>query len=117
MIGCGDVNPGVKVKLFDKPEVWADDSLSFDDRRKRQKLIATTLTDAKGKFEFRGVHKGSYEVQFSAGNGGWNILSVFVNVDPTGSHDRLCVELSLEGAGPKPSVEACHLTPASFRTC
>ncbi len=108
VVGYGNVNPGVKVEVFDKPEVWADDSLSLNEKRKRQNLIATASTDSKGKFDFRGVRKGSYEVQFSTGNGGWNILSVLVNVDPAGSHDRFCVQLSLEGAGPKPSVEACH---------
>jgi hypothetical protein len=108
VVGYGNVNPGVKVEVFDKPEVWADDSLSLNEKRKRQKLIATSSTDSKGKFDFRGLPIGSYEVQFSNGNGGWNILSVLVNVNPAGSHDRLCVQLSLEGAGPKPSVEACH---------
>ena len=105
VIGYGNVNPGVKVELFDKPEVWADDSLSLNEKRKRQKLIATTSTDAKGKFDFRGVPKGAYEIQFSAA--GWNILSVLVSVDPAGSHDRLCMQLSLEGARQTPSVANC----------
>jgi len=99
------VNPGVKVELFDKPEVWADDSVSLNEKRKRQKLIATTSTDAKGKFDFRGVPKGAYEIRFSAA--GWNILSVLVSVDPAGSHDRLCMQLSLEGARQTPSVANC----------
>jgi hypothetical protein len=107
VIGYGNVNPGVKVELFDKPEVWADGSLSLNEKRKRQKLIATTSTDAKGKFDFRGVRRGAYEVQFSTGDGGWNILSVLVNVEPGGSSRPLCVQLSLEGAGQKPSVASC----------
>lgn len=108
VVGYGNLNPEVKVEVFDKPEVWADDSLSLNEKRKRQKRIATASTDSKGKFHFRGMPKGSYEIQFSTGNGGWNVLSVLVNVDAAASHDRLCVQLSLEGAGPKSSVEACH---------
>ena len=77
VIGYGSVNPGVKVEAFDSPEVWADDSLSLSEKRKRQKMIAATSTDSKGRFDFREVPKGAYEVQFSGTKPGWNILSVF----------------------------------------
>ena len=107
VVGFGNVNPGVNVQVFDKPEVWADDSLSLDEKRKRQTEIASTVTDSDGKFEFRGVPRGSYEIQFSNRNG-WNVLSVLVNVQPSGSRDRLCVQMSIEGAGPRPFVQACH---------
>jgi hypothetical protein len=107
VVGFGNVNPGVKVQLFDKPEVWADDSLSTNEKRNRQTQIASTVTDSNGKFHFHSVPKGTYEVQFSNGNG-WNVLSVLVKVEPSGAGDRLCVRMSIEGAGPKPSVETCH---------
>jgi hypothetical protein len=29
VVGYGNLNPGVKVEVFDKPEVWADDALSL----------------------------------------------------------------------------------------
>ena len=77
VVGYGNSNPEVKVALFDKPEVWADDSLSLNEKRKRQKLIATASTDSKGRFRFRGVPKGSYEIQLSTGNGGWNVFVDF----------------------------------------
>jgi hypothetical protein len=67
VIGHGNVNPGVTVEVFDKPEVWADDSLSLSEKRKRQQLIAKTSTDSKRRFDFRGLPKGAYEVQFSSG--------------------------------------------------
>ena len=109
VIGYGNLNPGVKVEVFDKPELWADDSLSFNEKRKRQKLIATTRTDAKGRFDIRRVPKGTYEVQFSTGyDGGWNILSVFAKIDPAGSRERLCVKVALEGALEESSVAGCH---------
>jgi hypothetical protein len=107
VVGFGPVNPGVKVQVLDKPEVWSDHSINFDEKRKRQSTIASTATSASGHFEFRGLPKGSYEVEFS-GREGWNPLSVFVVVDPHGSSQQLCVEMSIEGAGPKPSVQSCE---------
>ncbi len=106
VVGFGNVNPGVDVQLFDKPGVWADDSLSWNEKRKRQTEIASTVTNSNGKFEFRGVPRGAYEIQFS--KNGWNFLSVLVNVEPSGSSDRLCVQVSIDGGGPQPSVQACH---------
>jgi hypothetical protein len=106
VVGFGNVNPGMDVQLFDKPGVWADDSLSFDEKRKRQTKIASTVTNSNGKFEFRGVPRGAYEIQSS--KNGWNILSVLVNVEPSGSSDRLCVQVSIDGMGPQTSVQTCH---------
>ena len=97
VVGTGNINPGVTVEVFDKPEVWADDSLSMNEKRKRQKEIASTVTDLTGNFDFRGVRKGAYEVQFSTGDGGWDVLSVLVNVNPSGSGDRLCVQIAPRG--------------------
>jgi hypothetical protein len=83
VVGFGNVNPGVNVQVFDKPEVWADDSLSLNEKRKRQTEIASTVTDSNGKFEFRGVPKGAYEIQFSNRNG-LNVLSVSGQRRPIG---------------------------------
>jgi hypothetical protein len=107
IVGFGTVNPGVKIQVFDKPEVWSDDSLSFNEKRKRQSTVASTSADSNGNFKFRGIPKGSYEVEFS-GKEGWNPLSVFVVVDPGGSSRRLCVEMTIEGAGHEPSVQPCQ---------
>jgi hypothetical protein len=95
VVGFGNVNPGTDVQLFDKPEVWADDSLTWNEKRKRQTEIASTVTNSNGKFEFRGVPRGAYEIQFS--KNGWNVLSVLVNVEPSGSSDQLCVQVSIDG--------------------
>jgi hypothetical protein len=64
IVGFGTVNPGVKIQVLDKPEVWSDDSLSFDGKRKRQSNVASITADSSGKFEFRDIPKGSYEVEF-----------------------------------------------------
>jgi Carboxypeptidase regulatory-like domain len=106
VVGYGNVNPGVNVQLFDKPEVWADDSLSWNEKRKRQTEIASTVTESNGKFEFSGVPRGAYEIQFS--RYGWKVLSVLVDVEPPASRKRLCVQMSIDGMGPEPSVQACH---------
>ena len=55
VVGFGNVNPGMDVELFDKPEVWADHSLSFDEKRKRQTVISSTVTNSNGRFEFREI--------------------------------------------------------------
>ena len=106
VVGFGNVNPGVGIQVFDKPEVWADDSLSFNEKRKRQKEINSMAADCNGKFEFHHIPKGAYEVQFSNKNG-WNVLSVLVVIEPSASREGLCVQMSLEGAGQSPSVQAC----------
>jgi hypothetical protein len=108
VVGFGRINPGVSVRVLDHPEVWADDSLSFNAKREKQSTLASTTTDSNGKFEFRHIPKGSYEVEFSQKQG-WNELSVFVVVDPVGSSDQLCVQVSLEGGGGHgPAVEPCR---------
>jgi hypothetical protein len=106
VLGFGNVNPGVTVRVLDKPEVLSDDSLNFTEKRKRQSTIASTTTNSKGEFTFRRLPKGAYEVEFS-GRQGWNPLSVLVNVDPAGSSAKLCVVMSLEDAGERPSVDTC----------
>jgi hypothetical protein len=110
VIGYGSVNPGVHIRVFDRPEVWSDDALSFAQKRQKQREIASTVTNSTGKFQFSHIPKGAYEVEFSTGDGGggWNVLSLFVVVDPSGSGDSLCVLMSMESQGQKPSILVCH---------
>jgi hypothetical protein len=107
VVGFGAVNPGVLVQVRDKPHVWLDDSLSLDEKRKRQSIIASTDTDSSGNFTFHKIPKGSYEVEFS-GRPGWNPLSALVVVDPAGSSARMCVVMSIEGGVTSPSVRPCR---------
>jgi hypothetical protein len=108
IVGFGAPRPDVKIQVLNHPEIRADDSLSWSEQRRRQTLVAS-MTSSIGKFEFRGIPKGSYVVDFSTSPpGGWNPLSVFVVVDPKGSSDKLCVELGLEATGSGGSVEPCH---------
>src|SRR5690348_10800306 len=57
VVGIGRVNRGVTVRVFDHPEVWSDDSLSVNEKRKRQLVIATTTTGLNGEFMFRHLPK------------------------------------------------------------
>lgn len=104
-VGFGAVNPGVMIRVFDNPEVWSNDSLGFDEKRNRHTIVASESTEADGKFEFWNVPKGSYEVEF-VGKEGWNPLSVFVVIDPSGSSQQLCVVMSIEGNGSLPLLLA-----------
>jgi len=106
VVGFGTVNPGLTVRVLDKPEVWSDNSLSFNEKRKRQSTVASTTIGSNGKFDFRAIPKGSYEVEF-AGKQGWNPLSVFITVAPDGTSKQLCVELSIDGFGEGPSAQPC----------
>lgn len=94
-----------QVEVYDNPQVW-DDSLSLVQRRSRQKKIASTVTDDKGRYNIRGVRAGRYEVQFSRGGGGWNILSVLLNVDRHGA-EGLCVELRMESGAGRGQIKDC----------
>ena len=107
VIGFGDVNPDVRVEVYDNAQVWLDNSISVVEKRKQQSRIATTRTDKRGRFEFKGLPKGFYEVEFS--REGWDVLSVLLNVEPNGAAtDSLCVTLRIEGASGQNSVEKCN---------
>jgi hypothetical protein len=99
----------VWVDVYDNAQVRVDDSVPFVEQRKRQTKVVSLEPNEKGEFNIKHLPKGFYEVQFgNRGMGGYNILSVLVNVDPKGAKDRLCVDLSLEGGGgPQSSVAKC----------
>ena len=102
----GTVNPGVDVRVFDHPEVWSEKSLSMVEKRERQSIIASTVTDKKGNFAFRKIGKGSYEVEFS--KDGWDTVSVLVVVDPSAPSDRICVNMPISEAGGEASAQTCR---------
>jgi hypothetical protein len=105
VVGFGAINPGVGVRLYELPELR---SLSSTEMRQRKTETALAVTDARGRFEFRGIPKGSYAIEFS-GRAGWNNLSVTVLLDPSGSRNQLCVAIGREGTRDKPYAEALPL--------
>lgn len=109
LTGFGQVVPGLSVQVFDNGRVWLDDTVVPFEKRKQQTLVASVEPNEKGEFSVKSLPKGLYEVEFgNGGHGGYNILSVVVAVDPKGTKDRLCVDVSLESAhSPQSSVRKC----------
>ena len=105
--GFGQVVPGFWVDVYEEAKVSPDNSVSGD-RTNQQNKVASAEPDGNGEFSVKDLPKGVYEVEFgNHGGGGYDVLSVLVNVDPKGTNDRLCVNLSLEGGGGKSSVVKC----------
>lgn len=106
--GFGQVVPILMVDVYNNAQVWLDNSLAPVEKRKRQTKVASVQPNTNGEFNVARLRKGFYEVEFgNRANGGYNILSVLVNVDPKGTKDSLCVDLSLEGGGGQSKVNKC----------
>lgn len=104
----GQVMRVVWVDVYDNAQVCMDDSMSPVEQRKRQTKVASVEPNHKGEFSIKHLPKGFYEVEVgNHGGGGYHVLSVLVDVDPTGANDRLCVDLSLEGGNPESTVAKC----------
>jgi hypothetical protein len=96
----GNAIPSVWVDVYDNAQVCLDDSMTPAEKRKKQNKIASVKPRADGEFSIRHLPKGFYEVEFgNHGMGGYNVLSVLVNVDAKGMPGALCVNLGIEGGG------------------
>ena len=94
--------------VYDNAQVCLDDSMPPVEQRKRQTKVASVEPNAKGEFSIKRLLKGLYEVEVgNHGGGGYHVLSVLVNLDPKGTSDKLCVDLSLEGGDTKSTVANC----------
>jgi hypothetical protein len=82
---------GVLVEIFDQPEYLLDSSA----KAPNQKRLAACVTAADGKFCFRHLSAGKYELRASL-NSGVNITHVYVVVDKkAGRTKKLRVGMSL----------------------
>jgi len=68
------------VEIFDHPEYLLDQSSSFKRDHPEQKKLAACQTGADGKFCFRGLPPGKYELRSSI-NSDWNVTHVYVVLD------------------------------------
>jgi hypothetical protein len=68
------------VEIFDHPEYLMDQSSSFQGDRPEQKRLAACRTAADGKFCFRDLPSGKYELRSSI-DSGWNVTHVYVVLD------------------------------------
>jgi hypothetical protein len=106
--GYGQVVPAFRVDVYDNAQVCLNESMPFVEKRRRQTKVASVEPNEKGEFNIKHLPKGFYEVEFgNHGDGGYNDLSVLVNVDPKGTNDKLCVDVSLESGPGKNIATKC----------
>jgi hypothetical protein len=72
----------VLVEVFDNPDHLLLNYPENLTRRTLQRRIAACETSVEGRFCFRNIPSGKYEMRFSIGPG-WDVTSVYIVVDPT----------------------------------
>ena len=103
--GYGQVVPVFWVDVYDNAEVCLDNSMPPVEKRTK---VASVEPNERGEFNIKHLPKGFYEAEFgNHGGGGYNDLSVLVNVDPKGTSDKLCVDVSLESGPGQNTVTKC----------
>ncbi|MHB8609432.1 MAG: carboxypeptidase-like regulatory domain-containing protein [Candidatus Acidiferrales bacterium] len=93
IVEMGSAEPvgDVLVEIFDQPEYL----LKAPAKAPKQKRLAACVTGADGKFCFRYLPAGEYELRASL-NGGVNITHVYVVVEKkAGKRERLHVKMSV----------------------
>jgi hypothetical protein len=106
--GYGQVVPVFWVDVYDNAQVSLDNSMPPVEKRKKQTKVASVEPNERGEFNIKHLPKGFYEVEFgNHGGGGYNDLSVLVNVDPKGTNDKLCVDVSLESGPGQNTATKC----------
>jgi len=73
------------VEVFDSPDYLLDES--WHGQPHPQKKLAACRTSAGGKFCFRHLSSGVYELRSSIGNG-WNVTHVYIEVDTKTGSDK-----------------------------
>jgi hypothetical protein len=83
------------LEVFDKPEYLLDRSIDSANNRPKQRRLAACVASADGKFCFRNLANGKYELRSSSGNG-VNVTHVYVVIDrQSGEKKDLSVEMTL----------------------
>jgi len=73
----GQILSDVLVEVYDKPEYLLLKYPESEEKKKAQRRLAGCVVGADGKFCFRGLRPGKYELRFSKA-GGWNHTQVYV---------------------------------------
>jgi len=83
------------VEVFDKPEYLLDRSIASANNRPKQTRLAACVTSADGKFCFRNLANGKYELRTSSRNG-VNVTHDYVVIDrQSGEKKELSIEMTL----------------------
>jgi hypothetical protein len=83
------------VEVFDHPDYLLDRSSYNFRERPEQKRLAVCRAAADGRFCFRGLPSGKYELRSSLGSG-WNVTHVHVVVDrKAGQKKEIPIQMSL----------------------
>lgn len=83
------------LEVFDKPEYLLDHSIVSANNRPKQRRLAACVASADGKFCFRNIGNGKYELRSSSGSG-VNVTHVYVVIDKqSGEKKDLSVEMAL----------------------
>ena len=95
--GTVDAPDGTKlgnalVEIFDHPEYLLSDKPGED--RPQQRRLAACRTAVDGKFCFRNLPSGKYELRSSVGSG-WDVTHLYVVVDKKGQAKKIQVRMSL----------------------
>ena len=80
------------VEVFDHPEYLLSENPSA--YHPNQKRVAACHTLEHGKFCFRGLPHGKYELRSSL-NSGWNITHIYVVVDKKGHTKKIQIHMSV----------------------
>jgi hypothetical protein len=91
----GEPAEGALVEIFTHPEYLVSQLPNATRDRAEQQRVAACRTGGDGRFCFRGLAKGAYELRSSV-NSGWDVTHVHVLVDPQkGVGDNLKVVMKL----------------------
>ena len=83
------------VELFDNPEYLLDRSIASANNHPKQRRLAACMVSSDGKFRFRNLADGKYEIRSSSGNG-VNVTHVYIVIDKqSGEKKDLVVEMTL----------------------
>jgi protocatechuate 3,4-dioxygenase beta subunit len=75
------------VEVFDHPEYLLEQSSSFKKDHPEQRKLAVCRTGADGKFCFRHLRSGKYELRSSI-DSGWDVTHVYIVLDKKSGQDK-----------------------------
>lgn len=80
---AGFLMPDTLVEVFDHPESLLLKYPARERAQRKQRRIAACKTGEDGKFCFKGLRPGKYELRVSR-DSGWNVTQVYLGLDPRG---------------------------------